>query len=51
MLNRPSALNVLEIKTLQELGDSLTDLEKDDQIRAIIITGGKNFCAGANIKK
>ena len=50
MLNRPSALNVLEIKTLQELGGSLTDLEKDDQIRAIIITGGKNFCAGANIK-
>jgi len=51
MLNRPAALNILEIKTLQELGDSLSELEKDDQVRAIIITGGENFCAGANIKK
>lgn len=51
ILNRPEALNILDTKTLQELGDSLTELEKDEQIRAIIITGGKIFCAGASIKE
>ena len=50
-LNSPEALNVLEIQTLQELRNSLIELEKDEQVRAIIITGGKNFCAGANIKR
>lgn len=51
ILNRPEALNILDTKTLNELGDALADLEKDGKIRAIIITGIKNFCAGADIKE
>ncbi len=51
LFNRPEAMNILDTKMLQELGDFLTELENDEQIRAIIITGGKNFCAGANIKE
>lgn len=51
IFNRPMALNTLDIQMLQELGDSLAELEKDEQIRAIIITGERNFCAGANLKK
>ncbi|MDP2840998.1 MAG: enoyl-CoA hydratase-related protein, partial [Candidatus Methanoperedens sp.] len=51
LFNRPEAMNILDTKMLQVLGDFLTELENDEQIRAIIITGGKNFCAGVNIKE
>ncbi len=44
-------LNILDAEMLKNLGDSLTALEKDEKIRAIIIAGGKNFCAGADIKE
>ena len=50
-LNRPEARNALNRKMLQELGDALTELENDSQIRVIIITGNKDFCAGADIKE
>lgn len=49
-LNKPS-MNLLDTETLQELGNSLTELENDSEIRAVIITGEKNFCAGADIKE
>ena len=50
-LNRPESRNALNRKMLQELGDTLTCLENDVQIRAIIITGNKDFCSGADIKE
>jgi len=50
-LNRPEARNALNRKMIQELGDVLTGLENDPQIRSIIITGNKDFCAGADIKE
>ena len=50
-LNRPEARNALNRKMLQELGDAFTGLENDPQIRSIIITGNKDFCAGADIKE
>ena len=50
-LNRPKARNALNRKMIQELGDALTCLENDLQIRVIIITGNKDFCAGADIKE
>ena len=40
-LNRPEARNALNRKMIQELGDVLTGLENDPQIRSIIITGNK----------
>ncbi len=43
--------NLLDTITLNELGTSLTELENDERIRAIIITGEKNFCAGADVKE
>ena len=51
MLNRPEARNALNRKMIHELGDALTELENDLQIRVIIITGNKDFCAGADIKE
>ena len=50
-LKRPEARNALNRKMIQELGDALTGLENDPQIRSIIITGNKDFCAGADIKE
>ena len=50
-LNRPETRNALNRKMIQELGDALTELENDSQIRSIIITGNKDFCAGADIKE
>ena len=50
-LNRPEARNALNRKMIHELGDAFTGLENDPQIRSIIITGNKDFCAGADIKE
>src|SRR3990167_9290053 len=36
---------------LHELGDTLTCLENDLQIRVVIITGNNDFCTGADIKE
>jgi enoyl-CoA hydratase len=49
--NRPEVKNIMDTKMLQELEKSLTVIEKDDGIRALIITGDKNFSAGADIKE
>ncbi len=50
-LNRPETLNIVDTGMIQELGNSLARMEIDEEIRAVIITGNKNFCAGANIKE
>ncbi|MGB8216992.1 MAG: enoyl-CoA hydratase-related protein [Candidatus Methanoperedens sp.] len=49
--NRPEVKNIMDTKMLQELEKSLAVLETDDEIRALIITGNKNFSAGADIKE
>lgn len=49
-LNKPP-MNILDTKMLVELEDSLNEFETDEQVRAVVITGEKNFCAGANIKE
>jgi enoyl-CoA hydratase len=50
-LNRPSVLNALNAQLLTELSQALTELENDDAVRVIIITGAgsKAFAAGADI--
>jgi len=50
-LNRPEAMNFLDPVMGQQLREVLRDLEKDDNIRVIVITGaGRAFCAGGDIK-
>lgn len=51
ILNRQETMNGLDTKMLQELRDALTGLGKDNRTRVIIITGGINFCAGADINE
>ncbi|MFC4348574.1 enoyl-CoA hydratase [Kordiimonas lipolytica] len=51
-LNRPDALNALNSKLLQELGEALLALDADAEIGAIVVTGSeKAFAAGADIKE
>ena len=51
-LNRPKQLNALAGPLMAELVDALEAHDADDQIRAIVITGGPTvFAAGADIKE
>jgi enoyl-CoA hydratase len=49
--NRPKALNALNNALLEELADALDNIQKDETIRVLILTGAgeKSFIAGADI--
>ncbi len=49
-LNRPDKLNAFAGEMRRELGDALEELEADNTVRVIVITGaGRGFCAGADV--
>ncbi len=50
-ISRPKALNALNSETLTELNEVLSDIEKRDDIKVVILTGDgeKSFVAGADI--
>jgi methylglutaconyl-CoA hydratase len=49
-LNRPEVHNAMNEQLMKELTDYFKKLEKDKEIRVIILTGqGKSFCAGADL--
>ena len=51
-LNRPKELNALNLELMSELRDALAALDKDEQVRVIILTGNERaFAAGADIKQ
>jgi enoyl-CoA hydratase/carnithine racemase len=51
-LNRPERLNALSKQLTLDLGTLVTELESNDDIRVVIVTGeGRAFCAGADIKE
>jgi len=51
-LNRPKALNALCYALFKDLNCALTTLDKDPEVRAIVLTGSeKAFAAGADIKE
>ena len=51
-LNRPKALNALNSQVMSEVTSAAIELDNDDDIGAIIITGSaKAFAAGADIKE
>jgi enoyl-CoA hydratase len=50
-IDRPEAMNALDVDTLGELREHLIELRKDDTVHVIVLTGaGKAFAAGADIK-
>jgi enoyl-CoA hydratase len=49
--NRPKALNALNSETLKELETALGDIQADEEVKVLIVTGAgeKSFVAGADI--
>jgi enoyl-CoA hydratase/carnithine racemase len=51
-LNRPKAMNSLNLALLAELQSRLTELAANDEVRVLVLTGaGPAFCAGADLKE
>ena len=52
-LNRPKELNALSMAMIAEVGDALSEFDRDKDIRCMVITGAgeKAFAAGADIKE
>lgn len=52
-INRPDKLNALNKQTIADVGEAVAAAEKNDGVRAIIITGSGNkaFIAGADISE
>lgn len=51
-LNRPEALNALNTQLMEELSSAIVDLDNDESVRCIVLTGSaKVFAAGADIKQ
>ena len=53
MINRPEVLNALNKATILELTQAVNELEKDKDVRVVILRGAgeKAFIAGADIKE
>lgn len=51
-MNRPGAMNALNLEMLDAFGEYLPALAADDGVRVVVITGaGAAFCAGADLKQ
>jgi enoyl-CoA hydratase len=51
ILNRPHALNAITEGMLSDLVDALEDIEKDNNVKVVILTGaGKAFSAGRDVQ-
>lgn len=50
-LNRPEKRNALHPEMVRQIKDKLREIENDDDVKVLIITGeGKSFCAGADLE-
>ena len=51
-LNRPQALNALNIEMAEQFSETLNKWSKDKNIKRVLLKGeGKHFCAGGDVKK
>jgi 2-(1,2-epoxy-1,2-dihydrophenyl)acetyl-CoA isomerase len=49
-LNRPDRLNSFTLPMLGELSDALSEIDSDEEVRAVVLTGaGRAFCAGQDL--
>ncbi|HZD23782.1 MAG TPA: enoyl-CoA hydratase-related protein [Acidimicrobiia bacterium] len=51
-LNRPEALNAMNVELLEMLGEVLEEIEENPGVRVVVLTGAgeKAFCVGADLK-
>jgi 2-(1,2-epoxy-1,2-dihydrophenyl)acetyl-CoA isomerase len=50
-LNRPEALNALDLQLGRELFDVVLEVDEDPDVRCVVLTGaGRAFCAGGDVK-
>ena len=51
-LNRPQALNALNLSMIRAMDQKLVEWAKDDHLEAVVITGAgdRAFCAGGDVK-
>ncbi len=50
-LQRPAAMNAISPGMLTELNLALDEIESDESVRVVVLTGtGRAFCAGADLK-
>ena len=50
LLDRPERLNAFTGQMLRELLDAFDEIDRNDDVRAVIVTGaGRGFCAGADL--
>ncbi|MDY6789212.1 MAG: enoyl-CoA hydratase-related protein [Candidatus Nanohaloarchaea archaeon] len=51
-LSRPEKMNAIDTSMLNQLHEALMDVDQDEEIRAVVLTGdGGNFSAGADLKE
>ncbi len=52
-VNRPDKLNALNAQVMRELGEVVSEIERDSAVRGVIVTGSgeKAFVAGADIRE
>jgi 2-(1,2-epoxy-1,2-dihydrophenyl)acetyl-CoA isomerase len=51
-LNRPDSMNSLSVPLKEALRDTLTDLARDEAVRAVVLTGaGRGFCVGQDLRE
>jgi len=52
-INRPKVLNALNSQTMRDLGRVMQELQQDEAVRAIVLTGAgeRSFVAGADINE
>lgn len=50
-IDRPEALNALNVSTIQALHEQVVELDANDEVRVVVVTGAgpKSFVAGADI--
>lgn len=51
-LNRPGAMNSINLSIIEKMEELLPQLARDDSVRVLVLTGaGPAFCAGADLKE
>src|SRR5467141_5181561 len=48
--NRPEKMNAIGALTRKQLGDAIKQVERDEAVRVVVLTGsGRAFCSGADV--